>query len=647
MQANENSKFLYKDFSKVIDDLKPVRDDEIRAIIFDLSEICEDLILTIHRDGKDLVFILKKKGVENKIFKVFVKFVVEEGMLPGSFCRDFERALKDFGVEIGGDDFEALISRIKREIFENQDMLLKADDLKRFEVKTLAEVISEAKPIEFLVDRLIPRRSLLVVAGKGGVGKSTAVLGLVHDLVAGRPVFGEFASSEVGKVLIVDEENYKSFYLHRCQLLGIDHTDRIHCCIMQGLKLDHEDGISFLEEIAEDYDVIVLDSWSNLIMRTDENKAGEVTRILNSLRRLAYEHDCTIILIHHVRKNVAYVVEDIDELRGSSALVNEPDLVYIFQQDKTTGNVIVKCVKNRFGEPISFRLAFEEDEEEKLSIIFKGFIEAVEVETQVMRCAKAVFEFLSLKQEARWKEIVEAIEFSESTIKRTLRYLESIGLVERPRKGVYKLAPQRQLSCFGQNGQSGQNVQTGHSIIYSDQTDQTLNIQSKTHDDEDTRNGQNVQHILCNGQFDHSDHSDHNQTNYATSNNIKKDELKTLKDIQEDDVAKEQFDLFTVERRRDVKLYKCKVCDSFFISQNDVLAHIEAVHKGKGNVRNEPKGNEIVEFKVKNGLPKWILDHEIDLGNDKRVRIGAKKIHKLPYRIAKGLEFYGLGKVIG
>ena len=344
---------------------------------------------------------------------------------------------------------------------------------------------------------------------------------------------------------------------------------------------------------------------------------------------------------------MAYVVEDIDELRGSSALVNEPDLVYIFQQDKTTGNVIVKCVKNRFGEPISFRLAFEEDEEGKLSIIFKGFIEAVEVETQVMRCAKAVFEFLSLKQEARWKEIVEAIEFSKSTIKRTLRYLESIGLVERLRKGVYKLAPQRQLSCFGQNGQSGQNVQTGHSIIYNDQTDQTLNIQSKTHDDEDTRNGQNVQHILCNGQFDHSDHSDHNQTNYATSNNIKKDELKTLKDIQEDDVAKEQFDLFTVERRGDVKLYKCKVCDSFFISQNDVLAHIEAVHKGKGNVRNEPKGNEIVEFKVKNGLPKWILDYEIDLGDDKRVRIGAKKIHKLPYRIAKDLEFYGLGKVIG
>ena len=294
MPGHEKSESSYKSFSKTIESLRVVRDEQFNAVIFDLAEVCNDLTLTIHRDGIWLVFSLRKDE-EQKNLKVPVRFLREEGMVTESFKINFEEALKGFGVELDGEDLKNLIHKIERGVFENREVFLKDDDLKRFEVKTLAEVISDAKPIEFLVDRLIPRRSLLVVAGKGGVGKSTAVLGLVHDLMAGRPVFGEFASSEVGKVLIIDEENYKSFYLHRCQLLGIDHTDRIHCCIMQGLKLDHEDGISFLEEIAEDYDVIILDSWSNLIMRTDENKATEVTRILNSLRRLAYEHDCTII----------------------------------------------------------------------------------------------------------------------------------------------------------------------------------------------------------------------------------------------------------------------------------------------------------------------------------------------------------------
>jgi len=468
VRANKDSEFSYKSFSKVIESLKAVKDEEFNAIIFDLGEICNNLALTIHRDGIWLVFSLRKDE-EQKNLKVPVGFLREEGMVTGSFVRDFEQALKSFGAELDGEEFKNLVHRIKREIFRNEDMLLSRDEFERFEVKTLAEIISEAKPVEFLVDGLIPKRSLVVFAGKGGAGKSTIALSIVHDLVNKRPVFGEFATNGVEKVLIIDEENYKSFYKQRCQLLGIDNTEGIHACVMQGIKLDTEEGMLFLEEkVKEGFDVVVLDSWSNLVVRTDENKAVEVTKVLNKLRRLAYEHNCTFIMIHHLRKNLPYVVEDIDELRGSSALVNEPDVVYVFQRDKTTGNMIVKCVKNRYGEPVSFRLSFDEDGEGRLSINFKGFIEVVEVESQVVHCAKGIVEFLGLKGEAKRKEIIEAIEFSETTIKRALKYLESVGVIEKPKRGIYRLVQQRQLSDFGSLGQSDQKGQSGqkdHSII--------------------------------------------------------------------------------------------------------------------------------------------------------------------------------------
>lgn len=95
-----------------------------------------------------------------------------------------------------------------------------------------------------------------------------------------------------------------------------------------------------------------------------------------------------------------------------------------------------------------------------------------------------------------------------------------------------------------------------------------------------------------------------------------------------------------------IEIFECKACRSCFVSKGDVLTHIEANHKGKSNVKREPKDDEIVEFKVKDGLPKWILDHEIELSDDEKVKIGDRTTHKLPYRVAKGLELFGIGKVI-
>jgi len=52
------------------------------------------------------------------------------------------------------------------------------------------------------------------------------------------------------------------------------------------------------------------------------------------------------------QENLLYIVGEIDELKGSSVLVNEPDIVYLIQMDDVTGQRIIKTVKahNTYGD---------------------------------------------------------------------------------------------------------------------------------------------------------------------------------------------------------------------------------------------------------------------------------------------------------
>ena len=175
------------------------------------------------------------------------------------------------------------------------------------------------------------RRSLILLAGKGGVGKSMIALHIAHAVSNGQRIFDHYASEKC-KVLIIDQENS---------------LDNIDALILQGFRLNDPGHFEFLEENLnrKGYGLVIMDCWTNLVRGIDENKAGEVADILTKLRRLAYRYDATILLIHHLHKNLPYAVEEIDELRGSSVLVNEPDMVYLAYVEKMSGNRIIRRLK--------------------------------------------------------------------------------------------------------------------------------------------------------------------------------------------------------------------------------------------------------------------------------------------------------------
>jgi hypothetical protein len=311
-----------------------------------------------------------------------------------------------------------------------------------FEIVPLKQLVEEAKPLEYICRPLIPKRSLVLLAGKAGVGKSFISLHMAHAVASSSKVFDRFEVVESSRVLIIDEENGPSTYKERVQVMGLNPLENMDCLSLSGFKLDNSGHLKFLERAIESrgYKLVILDNWTDLVSKIDENKAVEVSNILSALRKMAYERDCTFILVHHLRKNLPYLVNEIDELRGSSALVNEPDLVYLVQVDEATGHRIVKTIKNRHGEELAFRLAFE-TRDGKLTLRWAGEVEKSEVEPDIIECAKVIMDYVRQKGMAKRAEIINLLKklgYSERTIDRALGYLVNVGALEKPRRGVYR-----------------------------------------------------------------------------------------------------------------------------------------------------------------------------------------------------------------
>jgi len=61
-----------------------------------------------------------------------------------------------------------------------------------------------------------------------------------------------------------------------------------------------------------------------------------------------------------------------------------------------------------------------------------------EVDTSVLKAAKAIDDYLSRVGQARRKDILQQLPFNKSTLDRALQYLLKYGRIERVSKGVYR-----------------------------------------------------------------------------------------------------------------------------------------------------------------------------------------------------------------
>ncbi len=167
--------------------------------------------------------------------------------------------------------------------------------------------------------------SINLLAGQPGIGKSTLLLQVAHDVARKHPVLyvsGEESAHQVG--LRAGRLGVSSKNL---QLATSNSADDVAATISDGK-----------------YDLVVVDSIQTLTADGVSSAAGSVSQITNStalLTAVAKQTNTAVILVGHVTKE--------GSIAGPKVLEHVVDVVMQLEGDRYGGFKILRAVKNRYG----------------------------------------------------------------------------------------------------------------------------------------------------------------------------------------------------------------------------------------------------------------------------------------------------------
>ena len=312
--------------------------------------------------------------------------------------------------------------------------------------------VFSATPIESLLENVPPEPewkfrgyvatyALTLLAGRPKVGKSTLVFALLAQLVAGEP-FGGLETQAAG-VLLLSEER-RDTLAEKARILGIvsfppptspsggnDKNRPLH------VLMRHDAGAVAWPELVRQamtychqhkLGVLVVDTWDRWTsLRGDsENAAGAVNEALEPLQYAAAS-GLAVLIVTHQRKSAG---EFGDAVRGSNALTGGVDVVVELERPLASFALgaharVLRAVSRFSSTPEELFLELDE--------VNNGFT-VIESPDQVKAAAERM-RVADVAVGGTSKEIAEAVELPEPTVRRHLKALQEAGHLERAGSG--------------------------------------------------------------------------------------------------------------------------------------------------------------------------------------------------------------------
>ena len=94
------------------------------------------------------------------------------------------------------------------------------------------------------------------------------------------------------------------------------------------------------------FSLVIIDAFADVIPGKDENAVKEINPILIGIKKIANETNCAFIIIHHSKKGGGY--------RGSTAISAAVDLLVQITSSDRSPKITFKSEKNRYGKPFQF-----------------------------------------------------------------------------------------------------------------------------------------------------------------------------------------------------------------------------------------------------------------------------------------------------
>lgn len=227
----------------------------------------------------------------------------------------------------------------------------------KFNIRSQGEFARQVKPISWLVKNFLPKATLGVLFGESGSGKSFLTYDLCAAIARG---LDEWNGKKVkkGRVMYVVAEGEAGF------------VNRIHAyCHQQGISPDDFE-IDYISDLIPNlmeanlitdlikeikgrgqYDLIVMDTFAQVMAGANENSGEDVGKALAECRRIHRHTGAMVLLVHHSGKDAS------KGSRGWSGLKGACDVeLEVSRSDDDRAVSASKLKDGRDGIQIGFKL---------------------------------------------------------------------------------------------------------------------------------------------------------------------------------------------------------------------------------------------------------------------------------------------------
>ena len=247
-------------------------------------------------------------------------------------------------LECGGDFSEA--SKKLAEIYAEQNNYYNPNSTNGAEssdsgiYSALVLLNKEKTEIDYLVDGLIPRYGLIVIAGSSDCGKSSLVRQLSTTIVTGQQYFLGMKIFAVNKrglyISTEDDVNAVSFLLKKQLNSEIDKNDYDRLTYI----FDTEDILKKVESELNKakQDFVIVDTFTDLYSG-NLNQSNEVRGFFNRYKKLADTHKTLFIFIHHNKKGSQHEGPSKENVLGSQGIEAKMRLVLDLRKDASNPEI--------------------------------------------------------------------------------------------------------------------------------------------------------------------------------------------------------------------------------------------------------------------------------------------------------------------
>lgn len=189
-------------------------------------------------------------------------------------------------------------------------------------VRNWSEIMTVPTHLRWLVDEAWVDQSVGFVSGRSKSYKTWIALDLALSIVSGEAFLGRYPVRRTGPVLLIQEEDPTSVLQDRLRLIGknknmlprytldddilrIEYPDYpLHVINLQGFNLGVEEKVAQVRRLIAEINpvMVILDPLIVMLGNVDENRATEVSALLQVVKMWREEFGCSVLIVHHWNK---------------------------------------------------------------------------------------------------------------------------------------------------------------------------------------------------------------------------------------------------------------------------------------------------------------------------------------------------------